>query len=298
MSFYSEKEVDSKGRRIYYEIFRDAHMRGAIMSRAHVHTYHELIYIIDGEVTVVLNNLQRIVLAKGDVLFIPPGIIHSSHVSASAPCEFGKTITIKFSHHLLFPLANTMSDIRYLVNTESAFSGHSHFPADSEGATAIAPLIVSIMDEIENKSPCYELALRGYLSVIYSTLVRLVGISDDQKDERTSKVSARNTQAICDALSYIENNYREPISLQQVADACGMTYAQLTYLFSKCFVKGFSEYLLDLRLNYAQKLLLKTNKSVTDIALDCGFDNASYFAKKFKAGLGLTPKEYRQKYLE
>jgi AraC-like DNA-binding protein len=297
MSYYSEKEIDESGKKILYEIFKDAHPRGAIMSRAHVHTYHELIYIVDGEVTVVLNNQERIVLYKGDVLFIPPGIIHSSHVSASAPCTFGKTITIKFSHHLLFPLANTMSDIRYLVNTESAFDGHSHFPADTDGASLIAPHIIAIMDEIENKSPCYELALRGYLSVIYSTLVRLVGATEP-KDERLAKVNTRNAQSICDALSYIENNYREPISLSQVADACGMTYAQLTYLFSKCFVKGFSEYLLDLRLNYAQKLLLKTNMSVTDIALDCGFDNASYFAKKFKAALGMTPKEYRQKYLE
>ena len=297
MSYYSEKETDSKGKRILYEIFRDAHMRGATMSRAHVHTYHELIYIIDGEVTVVLNNSEHIVLEKGDVLFIPPGIIHSSHVSSAAPKEFGKTITIKFSHHLLFPLANTMSDIRYLVNTESAFSGHTHFSAGSEGATKIAPLMEAIMDELESKHPCYELSLRGYLSVIYSNLVRLVGVTES-KDERLSKVNAKNAQSICDALSYIENNYKEPISLQQVADACGMTYAQLTYLFSKCFVKGFSEYLLDLRLNYAQKLLLKTNMSVTDIALECGFDNASYFAKKFKAGLGMTPKEYRQKYLE
>lgn len=297
MSYYSEKETDSKGNPILYEIFRDAHLRGKIMSRAHVHTYHELIYIIDGEVTVVLNNNEHILLEKGDVLFIPPGIIHSSHVPKTSPAEFGKTITIKFSHHLLFPLANTMSDIRYLVNTESAFSGHSHFPAGTEGATRIAPLMEAIMDELECNPPCYELSLRGYLSVIYSTLIRLVGVTE-AKDERMAKVNAKNAQAICDALSYIENNYKEPISLTQVADACGMSYAQLTYLFSKCFVKGFSEYLLDLRLNYAQKLLLKTNKSVTDIALECGFDNASYFAKKFKANLKMTPKEYRQKYLE
>jgi AraC-like DNA-binding protein len=297
MSYYSEKEIDSEGKRILYEIFRDAHMRGSTMSRAHVHTYHELIYILDGEVAVVLNNQERIILEKGDVLFIPPGIIHSSHVPETTEVEFSKTITIKFSHHLLFPLANTMSDIRYLVNTESVFSGHSHFPNGTEGANAIASIMEAIMDEIESKSPCYELALRGYLSVIYSTLVRLIGVTES-KDERLAKVNAKNAQSICDALSYIDNNYREPISLQQVADACGMTYAQLAYLFSKCFVKGFSEYLLDLRLNYAQKLLLKTNMSVTDIALDCGFDNASYFAKKFKSCLGMTPKEYRQKHLE
>lgn len=297
MSYYSEKEIDSKGKRILYEIFRDSHMRGSIMSRSHVHTYHELIYILGGEVTVVLNNQERILLEKGDILFIPPGIIHSSHVPETTVDDFSKTITIKFSHHLLFPLANTMSDIRYLVNTESAFSGHSHFPNGSEGSKAIAPIMESIIYEIENQPPCYELALRGYLSVIYSNLVRLVGVTEP-KDERLARVNAKNTQAICDALGYIESNYREPISLQQVADACGMTYTQLTYLFSKCFVKGFSEYLLDLRLNYAQKLLLKTNMSVTDIALDCGFDNASYFAKKFKSSLGMTPKEYRQKYLE
>lgn len=296
VSFYSEKETDSKGRKKLYEIFRDEHPRGKIMSRAHIHTYHELLYITHGEVTLVCNNSTRYILRKGDVFFVPPGVIHSSHVSQQSAYETGCTITAKFSTHMLFPLANTISDIHYLVGAESKYDNCVLFPVGSAEAAVLSDNLRLAVGEIEEQSPCFEIALRGYLSVLYANLMRSLPREDDKLDTRP-KVSTRNAQLLCDALSYIEANYRNPLSIQQVADACGITYAQLTYLFSKCFVKGFSEYLLDLRITYAQKLLLQTNRSVTDIAIDCGFDNASYFTKKFRSITDMTPKEFRNKYL-
>jgi AraC-like DNA-binding protein len=296
MSFYVQKTIDINGKERFYDIFRDEHPRGKVMSRAHIHTYHELLYITHGEVTLLCNNSTRYVLREGDVFFVPPGVVHSSHVSQSCPTDTIRTITAKFSTQMLLPLANTISDIQYLVGSESKYEDCVLFPSGSDAAALLAENLTSAVDEIEGEAPCFEIALRGYLSVLYANLMRVLP-KNEPSGELHPNVSKKNTQLLCDALSYIEANYRNPMSIQQVADACGITYAQLTYLFSKCFVKGFSEYLLDLRITYAQKLLLQTNRSVTDIAIDCGFDNASYFTKKFKSISGMTPKEFRTKYL-
>ena len=197
---------------------------------------------------------------------------------------------------MLFPLANTISDIHYLLGEERNYEDCVIFHSGSEDARILADNLRAAVTEIEEQRPCFEIALRGYLSVLYANLMRALPRTETHK-ETHPKVSTRNAQLLCDALSYIEANYRNPLSIQQVADACGITYAQLTYLFSKCFVKGFSEYLLALRITYAQKLLLQTNRSVTDIAIDSGFDNASYFTKKFRSITDMTPKEFRNTYL-
>lgn len=297
MPVYSQDKRDERGKIIPYDIFRDRHPRGKIMSQAHIHMYYELVYVTHGEVTIVCNSSARYVLKEGDVLFVPPGLIHASQVSPDCPYDFSCTITAKFTGQMLYPLANTVSDIKYLVNAERKFDGCFLMPTGSELARIFAGNLELAVSEIEGQKPCFEIALRGYLSVLYANLMRAVA-KDGHTAEVPSRVTTKNAQLLCEALSYIEENYHNPLSIQQVADACGITYAQLTYLFSKCFTKGFSEYILDLRITYAQKLLLQTNRQVVEIALDCGFDNSSYFTKKFKATTGMTPKEFRHKYLE
>jgi AraC-like DNA-binding protein len=296
MSFFSEREINKQGRKILYDIFKNSHERGYIMQKAHIHSYFELIYVTHGEAAVICNSSERYRLKEGDVILIPPSVIHSAHIPSDSPFPEGKTVTVKFSAQLLLPLANTASDIQYLINSERRFDKCIHLKGSSPTAKEIASLMSSALAEFTDKKPCYELALRGYISLLYSLLVR-AHTGENHKNESHTVISMKNAEHLCDALRYIEENYRNPLSMQQVADACGISYTQLTYLFSKCFVKGFSEYLLELRINHAEKLLLQTNKSITDIALDCGFDNASYFAKKFKAVTYMTPKEFRAKHL-
>ena len=297
MAFFAEKEINKQGMKILYDIFSNNHKPGYVMSAAHIHSYYEIVLMTGGEDLFVCNNAERYFLHEGDVLVIPPNIVHSACVPKNSAYESNASITMKFSPQLLYPLSNTMSDIHYLINTDHLSHRCLYIKAEDERSEKFSSLIRAAYEERREESPCFELALRGYLSVLYSLIVRC-SPAETQNQESGKKISAKNIQLICDALSYIEANYRNPISIQQVADALGVTYAQLTYLFSKCFVKGFSEYLLDLRINRAQKYLLSSNRTVTDIAIDCGFDNASYFAKKFKSVTGMTPKEYRHKYLD
>jgi AraC-like DNA-binding protein len=75
-----------------------------------------------------------------------------------------------------------------------------------------------------------------------------------------------------------------------------MSYYHFSRFFKKLTSKKFNEYLLELRLNSAQKKLLEENKSVSEVALECGFEYVSYFIQKFKERNGLTPREFQRKY--
>lgn len=99
-------------------------------------------------------------------------------------------------------------------------------------------------------------------------------------------------------ISYIEKHYSEPISLQQLADTIPCNSQYLCRTFRE--ISGISpiQYLISYRLEQACSLLSQTTRPVTEIALDCGFENISYFIRKFKEAKGCTPKEYRRQTIE
>ena len=60
--------------------------------------------------------------------------------------------------------------------------------------------------------------------------------------------------------------------------------------------KSFTEYVNGIRISESERLLVTTNKSITDIALDVGFSTTSYFIERFKKQIHLTPKQFRKNY--
>lgn len=96
------------------------------------------------------------------------------------------------------------------------------------------------------------------------------------------------------ALEFIREHYEAPISLQDAADAAEVNPAYLSYLFKQEMKIGFSNYVQELRIDYAKKLLSETNCKVKDVALRSGFGDYHYFSKIFKKFTGLSPAEYRK----
>ena len=100
--------------------------------------------------------------------------------------------------------------------------------------------------------------------------------------------------AVKKALEFIREHYEAPISLQDVADAAEVNPAYLSYLFKQEMKIGFSNYVQELRIDCAKKLLSETNCKVKDVALRSGFGDYHYFSKTFKKFTGLSPAEYRK----
>lgn len=107
-----------------------------------------------------------------------------------------------------------------------------------------------------------------------------------------------NKDLIERAKDLITNNYSKSIETKKIAQMLGLSNNHLVRLFKQYHGKTISEYLIELRLKEATRLLTHTDTDITKVALDAGFQSMSNFYKTFKMRTGLTPKEYRNEVSE
>ena len=104
-----------------------------------------------------------------------------------------------------------------------------------------------------------------------------------------------NQPKLTEAVTLMEANLEEPISLDELSSYVGISRRQLERLFQKHLNCVPTRYYLNLRLNRARLLLLQTSKSIVDIALACGFISAPHFSKCYRDMFGTPPRDERRK---
>ena len=101
-----------------------------------------------------------------------------------------------------------------------------------------------------------------------------------------------------EAIGYIDNNFRESISLEAAAKIAGLSRGAFSATFHKEMGVTFQEYLINKRIKWASTLLINTDLNITQIAFDSGFKSHSHFSHSFKANKGVSPAAYREKHLK
>lgn len=100
-------------------------------------------------------------------------------------------------------------------------------------------------------------------------------------------------QEITRAVNYIINHLNKELSLNELANETGFHPAYLSRLFKKEIGIVYTKFVSELRIELAKTLLREHNKSIQDVAIECGFPDLSYFSRKFKEATGHTPGEWR-----
>lgn len=95
---------------------------------------------------------------------------------------------------------------------------------------------------------------------------------------------------------YINKHYKEEIRLNNLADMVGMTAVSFSRFFKLRTGRSLSDYIIDIRLGFAARLLVDSTMSVAEICYDCGFNNLSNFNRIFKKKKACSPKEFRENY--
>lgn len=103
-----------------------------------------------------------------------------------------------------------------------------------------------------------------------------------------------HSDALYNAIEYMRRRYKEKITLEEVSAYVHFTPTYFSKIFKKEMDKNFSDFLNEVRVEQAKKLLRNSNMQIVDIAAYTGFTDQSYFNKVFKKHTGVTPKKYRE----
>lgn len=252
------------------------------MIRLHWHPEIELLYGISGELAVTVSE-EKYVLKQGDILFINPEELHTyspqtSLVEYHAAVFDSSLFQFKeqhfFEQDFTNPVVNGILKFPRLIS-----KGHPEYDV-------VAPIVRRLFEEhITSKAMVF-----AELTALFCTLMEK-GLMEKVSDESIHKKSEDVKQCI----QYMEENYTQKITLTELADLVHMTPNYFCNYFKKqTGLTPFTQ-LNNIRVRRASKLLRQTEDSIVEIAEACGYENVSFFIRKFKEIRGCTPSVYRKK---
>lgn len=208
----------------------------------------------------------------GSIVVINPGEVHTGH----AGCKEGWT------YRMLYPV------ISLLRQVEPAPNGPSHntpfFPAPVIRDKQLAGAILKIHNFLETPASAIERE-----SLFLWMLSQLIG--RHAKYRPTPLPLGREHGAVRRALEYLEDNYTENISLQNLSGIAGLSPFHLLRVFEKQVGLPPHAYLINLRLRHA-KTLLSAGIPIAQAAAESGFTDQSHLNRHFKRFIGVTPGQY------
>lgn len=237
----------------------------------HLHPYVEIVYVLEGSFDVTINNLPGRI-NKGDIAISFPNDIHGYKTET-----YSKIMMFIFSPEIAGAFFNKRMD----KTLENPF-----IPAHVV-SNGIDSLFHELNAEYKNCNNKY---------VIKGLLYTILGRLDAHFILKSSKNFYNNTTQ--SLLKYIESHFHENISLESTANALGFSKYYLSRIFSNKIGYQFNDYINRLRINRAQKLLSETDLSISNVALDCGFESQRNFNRIFKELTFTTPTEFRSNILK
>lgn len=245
----------------------------------HWHDDLELIYVLEGKFTATLNG-EEVVMGPGDTLFVTGGQLHAGFAEN---CKYQVTV---FDPQLLFHLPDPCKAyIHGLLNGNAVMT--SYFPAEkTEIRNSVQQLFLTAFEGNEGQN---SLLIYGYLLQFFGCLCKEHAYA---KNDLPHRSDARNVRHLKQVLEYISIHYREPISLEQLAKTANMNPKYFCRFFRKMTRRTPMDYVNYHRIECACRALISTEKNVTEVAFECGFNDISYFIKTFREHKGVTPGKY------
>lgn len=246
----------------------------------HWHEDLQFIYVLEGVVRIKTLDQEEILSAREGV-FINKNVVHL--VEGMDACKYKSFLFPEL--FLEFYLGSPAAGLTKTVTEESGISLvllHDQIPWQA----SILRLLRELVELEHHKDALYP----------YEVLTRLTGLwllmlknaaTEDHSENKTAIIRTRQ------CLQYVQNHYREEISLEQLAKSASISKSECLRCFKETLQTTPYRYLMDYRLSVAAKLLRETEQPVNEIAMNCGFGQQSHFGKCFREKMGCTPSKYR-----
>lgn len=251
-------------------------------AQCHWHDDIELILILDGSMNYYVNGITT-ELKKEEGIFINTREMHYGYSASHADCTF---LCILFHPSLLSSCRKTFNEWVSPLLEQPDFSYlHLQKPEHS----AILQLIQDIWQFKESQDPYYPFMVIGALYSLWACVSHIQTFHDSTHGNELSS----DVTALRQMVSFLHSHYQEKITLQAIADAANICKSKCCTVFKKQTGQSPFDFLNHYRLNVSANLLTNTSKSVSEIALECGFNHLSYYSKLFMRYYGCSPRAYR-----
>lgn len=253
----------------------------------HAHGFDELVIILRGTAVHTVDD-RRFPVKSGDVF-----VISGAHEHQYQDLHGLALANILFDSHAL---QMTQWDVRALSGFHALFAlepvlrtqqkFNSRLQLSDRQRNHANEIILDLMRETEMRNPGYCVMAKGLFMQLTVFLSRCY--SDKPSGESLDLLR------LGDAIAHIETCFAEKITLDDLARKAHLSKRQFQRIFTECIGRAPIDHLLHIRIQRAASLLRQTDRSVTDIAFDCGFNDSNYFTRQFRNVMNHTPKQYRQ----
>lgn len=250
----------------------------------HWHTEFEFVYVETGTVYFGISDKQ-FALSEGQGVFINSKILHRyfSQEKAIVPNFVLMPVFLAPQDSLIYQ--------KYVLPIMSSPMDYQIFSSDIPWQAQVLSLMREMM-AAQEKASDVELVNSYLIQKIWHILYQNTDVEHMGKKENYSASSQARLQLM---MQYIHQDFAYNISLSNIADQAKVSKSTALNLFQRYLGISPVTYLINYRLQEAAKLLASTEKKVTVISKDTGFDSVDYFCKAFKKYYKLTPTEYRKK---
>ena len=253
---------------------------------AHFHTAVEVLFFQKGQMK-IFSEGEEFLVGPGDTVLIRSNTGHTGEVISEEGCIY-RVLKIKPSY--LYDISFRDRSSRYLLDfTLNRAEKKILWTAEESKELGITAAVDHLIQEEETKNYGYDIAMKIHASAILLTLLRSM-----QKGDPPPEEGGQSTRNIYDTVLYLNEHFNEDISAEDCAARCYLSYSFFSRTFRKITGKTFCKYLNTLRIDRAEKELVSTNKPITRVAADCGFNNVAYFISVFRKQKGLTPLAFRK----
>lgn len=255
----------------------------------HWHPELEILLVEGGRISITIE-AEEFIGEPGDIFFINQGFLHTIYAQPGENTIYNAIVfDLSFLSFQMYDYVQS----RYL---SPILSGKLKFPVKIESAHKLSSTLYNFLQKILSSND------QHHVHYQFETKLNLLSILAElfkenmfvQDSERTSSISSEQVSQIKSILSYIDCHYQEKILLDEIASICHLSPKYFSRYFKKQFGRSFTEYVNAYRIEHSLPMLEEKDFSISDVALQNGFESISYYVKVFKAVMGMTPGDYRK----
>jgi len=252
----------------------------------HTHNYVEVVYMCSGSTTHIING-TKVVLKTGELLFLSQNATQEIYPASIDDIALNFIILPEFFDQSLNMIGTEQSMIRdFLIEClKSQTSNVNYLHFQVADILPVQNLVENLIWMLLNRQPNKRLMNQTTMGLLFVHLMHYA-------DRIAIGKSHPEQEIMLHVFQFIEENYRKG-ELSDLATELNCDLYRLSRTIKKATGQTYTTLLQEKRLRQASYLLLNTSLSITDISLDVGYNNFSYFYRIFKTRYGMSPREYR-----